>query len=82
MSLSRARKILPATQAERDSASRVAYYPQGPVPERSISANPGLTFCFPFCIYLSMHCSAVVTFFVVITVSQNKGSTLLSILQA
>ena len=29
---------------------------QGPVPERPISANPGLIFCSTFCIYLPMHC--------------------------
>ena len=29
---------------------------QGPVPERPISANPGLRFCSPFWIYLPMHC--------------------------
>ena len=28
----------------------------GPVPERPISANPGLKFCSTFCIYLPMHC--------------------------
>ena len=28
----------------------------GPVPERPISANPGLKFCSTFCIYLLMHC--------------------------
>ena len=27
-----------------------------PVPERPISANPGLKFCSTFCIYLPMHC--------------------------
>ena len=26
------------------------------VPETPISANPGLKFCPPFCIYLPMHC--------------------------
>ena len=29
---------------------------QGPVPERPISANPGLRLCSPFWIYLPMHC--------------------------
>ena len=41
------------------------------VPERPISANPGLKFCSTFCIYLSMHW---VTFCVIITISQSKGS--------
>ena len=27
----------------------------GPVPARPISANPGLQFCFPFCIYPPVH---------------------------
>ena len=38
---------------------------------RPISANPGLKFCSTFCIYLSMHW---VTFCVIITISQTKGS--------
>ena len=38
---------------------------------RPISANPGLKFCSTFCIYLSMHW---VTFCVIITISQSKGS--------
>ena len=29
---------------------------QGPVPERLISAYPGLRFCSIFCSYLPMHC--------------------------
>ena len=29
---------------------------RGPVPERPISANPGLKFCSTFCIYLPMQC--------------------------
>ena len=29
---------------------------QGLVPERPISANPGLKFCSTFCIYLPMNC--------------------------
>ena len=41
------------------------------VPERPISANPALKFCSTFCIYLSMHW---VTFCVIITISQSKGS--------
>ena len=30
--------------------------PLGPVPERPISANPGLKFCSAFVFYLPMHC--------------------------
>ena len=37
----------------------------GPVPERPISANPGLKFCSTFCIYLPMHCLARVLFWVI-----------------
>ena len=29
---------------------------QDPVPERPISANPGIKFCSTFCIYLPVHC--------------------------
>ena len=45
-----------------------------PVPERPISAYPGLKFCSVFVIYLPMYCLEV-TFCVIITVSQSKGST-------
>ena len=43
------------------------------VPERPISANQGLKFCVTFCIYLSDALPRV-TFCVVITISQSKGS--------
>ena len=43
------------------------------VPERPISANQGLKFCSTFCIYLSDALPRV-TFCVVITISQSKGS--------
>ena len=49
----------------------------GPVPERLISANPGLKFCSTF--YLLAYTLLGVTFFVIITVSQSKGSTVFSI---
>ena len=48
----------------------------GPVPERPISANPGLKFCSTFYIYFPMHClHCKVTFCVILTISQSKGST-------
>ena len=31
------------------------FMPLGPVPERQISANPGLNFCSSLCIYLPMY---------------------------
>ena len=34
----------------------LSLFTQGPVPERPISANRRLKFCFSFCIYLPMHC--------------------------
>ena len=49
----------------------------GPVPERLISANPGLKFCSTF--YLFAYTLLGVTFYVIITVSQIKGSTVFSI---
>ena len=42
---------------------------QGQVPERPISANPGLKFCSPFCIYVPSYALLRVTFCVIITVS-------------
>ena len=49
----------------------------GPVPERLISANPGLKFCSTF--YLFAYALLGVSFYVFITVSQTKGSTVFSI---
>ena len=47
---------------------------QGLVPERPISANPALKFCSTFCILPSYELRRV-TFCVINTVSQTKGST-------
>ena len=44
---------------------------QGLVPERPISANPGLKFCSTFCIYVPSYALLRVTFCVIITVSQS-----------
>ena len=52
----------------RDPCSTV----QGPVPERPISANPGLKFCSIFVFYLAMNFLRV-TFCVIVTVSRSKG---------
>ena len=45
----------------------------GPVPERLISANPGLKFCSVLCSLLS-YVFLRITFCVIVTVSQRKGS--------
>ena len=49
---------------------------QGPVPERSIGINPGLKFCSGSVFYIPMHLLSV-AFCVIITVSHNKGSTVI-----
>ena len=46
---------------------------QDPVPERPISANPGIKFCSTFCIYYYVLLRG--TFCVIITISRGKGST-------
>ena len=46
----------------------------GPVPERLISAYPGLKFCSVFCIFPT-YALLGVTFCVIITVSRSKGLT-------
>ena len=50
----------------------------GPVPERSMSVNPGLKFWSVFVLHILIWLYAVlkVTFCVIITVSCSKGSTL------
>ena len=47
---------------------------QDPLPERPISANPGLKFC-PTFLYLPSYVLLRVTFCVIITISRSKGST-------
>ena len=49
---------------------------QGPVPERPISANPGLNFFFPI-LYLPSYALLGVSFCVIITVSKSKGVIIL-----
>ena len=52
----------------------------GPVPERPISANPGLKFCSRFCI-LPFCVLPGVAFCVIITVCRSRGSTVFCKLQ-
>ena len=52
----------------------------GPVPERPITANPGLKILFHF-LYLPSYESLRVTFCVIIIISQSKGSTVCSKLE-
>ena len=46
-----------------------------PVPERPISANPGLKILFQFCIYLNSYALLRATFCAIITESRSKGTT-------
>ena len=46
---------------------------QGPIPERSISVNPGLKFCSVFVFYIPALLR--LTFFVIVAISRRKGPT-------
>ena len=50
---------------------------QCPVPERLISANPGLKFCSVLICILPSYVLLIVTLCVIISVSRSKGSTVL-----
>ena len=45
---------------------------QGPVPERLISANPGLKFCHDILFYLPMHCLEIVLSFLLFEVKAQQ----------
>ena len=53
---------------------RLTFDNQGPVPERPINVNPGLTFCSVF-VFFHSYALLRVKVCVTITISRSKGST-------